>query len=356
MIKPLTSLRFIFALMVFFSHLGLLFDDLDSNFLKDSMAKYIYMPEGYIGVSFFFILSGFVLSYSYKERIINGEVSFKNFMIARFARIYPLHVVTLLFAFLMSVFYVEDIFLFIQKTIVNLFLVQSFVPSRSFYFSFNGVSWSISNEMFFYFLLPFLLIFISKAIKNVKIITATLFIPILILFLFKDSSNSYWIFNINPFFRLFDFIIGILLYEVFNKFMKVNLSRYLFSLIELGAIIVFILFFLFRQNIHQSYLYSVYYWIPMSIIIFVFAFQKGVISSILSHRFLIYLGEISFAFYMIHQLVIKVFWAINLKLNLVTNGYLLIALAFLLSLIGAGVANKIIEKPLNHFFRNKYIK
>src|ERR1700739_1236064 len=96
MIKPLTSLRFLFALMVFLSHL---------QFVQDKTLAKVYVDffkEGRLGVSFFFILSGFILSLTYKQKITAGTVSKKEFWVARFARIYPLHIITFLVSIYIS--------------------------------------------------------------------------------------------------------------------------------------------------------------------------------------------------------------------------------------------------------------
>src|SRR5690606_40786963 len=50
--------------------------------------------EGFLGVSFFFILSGFILSYNYKEKFLIGNISKKEFYISRLARVYPVHIAT----------------------------------------------------------------------------------------------------------------------------------------------------------------------------------------------------------------------------------------------------------------------
>lgn len=88
MIDTLTSLRFIFALMVFGAHCYVIDDFFDAHFFK----------EGFVGVSFFFVLSGFILSYNYREKLLERRISRRTFWVARIARIYPLHWLTLFVA------------------------------------------------------------------------------------------------------------------------------------------------------------------------------------------------------------------------------------------------------------------
>lgn len=88
MIDTLTSLRLIFALMVFGAHCYVVDDFFDVHFFK----------EGFVGVSFFFVLSGFIIAYNYQEKLQTGEVSRRTFWVARIARVYPLHWLTLCIA------------------------------------------------------------------------------------------------------------------------------------------------------------------------------------------------------------------------------------------------------------------
>ena len=113
MIKPLTSLRFFFALMVFLSHIGFLYGiDKQSQVDLDFFAKeFIAFKEGYLGVSFFFILSGFILTYNYSEKFKNKAITYKDYMRARFFRIVPLHWLTLLISIVLSIL----IFIVIMK-------------------------------------------------------------------------------------------------------------------------------------------------------------------------------------------------------------------------------------------------
>jgi len=159
MIQSLNALRFIFALMVFMSHLITIIPK--ENCFWNALYGQI-LREGYIGVSFFFILSGYILAYRYSEAIADGSFSFRTFLNRRLARILPMYYVGLLVALPISFpeFMDGNRVFYAKKLISNLFLVQSLVPISDYYFSFNGVSWSVSTELFFYLCFPLLVRFL----------------------------------------------------------------------------------------------------------------------------------------------------------------------------------------------------
>lgn len=134
---PLTSLRFVAAAMILFHHSALL-GVTPSTLPLDQ------------GVSFFFVLSGFILAYRYPSLSTWAEV--KRFLAFRIIRIFPAHAVTA----------VAMIFIFSApvdfKLIPNLLMVHGWIPIWPYYFSYNSVSWSISTEFFFYLAFPVLII------------------------------------------------------------------------------------------------------------------------------------------------------------------------------------------------------
>ncbi len=352
MIKPLTSLRFFFAFMVFLHHYVI-------------AGKPIF-AEGYIGVSFFFILSGFILSYSYKERLSSGKVSKGGFWIARFARIYPLHLLTLLVAIVL-------LHPQIQAIGANLFLVQSFIPERTIYFSCNSVSWSISDEMFFYLLFPVILFLFSKAAPRIKI---GCFAGILILYfalvLTTPDTYHHALFYVNPLFRLLDFVIGILLFETWEKIHPLSPKNGyspspFFSRVAVATVIEMLAIGLLAFCISQAdtipdvYRYGSYYWIPMALIIYIFAQPgegrpRGYISRLLSWKPLVICGEISFGFYMIHQLAIQISNAAFAKMGLVPGELSRFILIFGLILTASVLSFHFFETPVNRWIKKQYQK
>nr|WP_314266237.1 acyltransferase [uncultured Moellerella sp.] len=156
-ILPLTSIRFFAAIFVLFSHL--------SYFSATSLSVF-YVKEGFIGVTLFFILSGFVLAYSYEDRFKKKKTTIFSFYSARIARIYPLHILTLILALPFFLINSPDFL----SLLSNVFLLQAFIPNDSYYFSLNAPSWSISVEMLFYLLFPLLIRFKASFLISITII------------------------------------------------------------------------------------------------------------------------------------------------------------------------------------------
>lgn len=341
MLNSLTSFRFIAALMVFIFHLGIL-------------KQY---QLGSAGVQFFFVLSGFILAYNYHSKLTNlSKEKIKKFYRARFSKIYPVHVLTFLIASPLVILYFKPDGLYFIKlafmSAVNLLLIQTFIPIQSTYFNFNGVSWTLSVEAIFYLTFPFLIWTFTKLKINKHIFKTCLFLFIIWLTLFIlnmriDESDHFkvWLMHIFPFVRLFEFSTGIILGMIFaNRPMK-NLNKKMFNLLELFAVLLFLIFLLISVRFDTGLVRGVYFVPIWCILIYTFAHEVGILSKLLSSKVLVYLGEISFSFYMIHQLVIRYFEF--LKLNSIVNFLICLVLSLLLS----AVIYRFYEEPLRKRLR-----
>lgn len=358
MLKPLTSLRFVFAFMVFLVHITYS----TSTIKVDPIIKWLsdnIFKEGSVGVGFFFTLSGFILAYNYKNKFSNITTTKKRFWIHRFARIYPLHLLTLYLSFpMMYMLYPNShVSEFLKPFFLNLFLLHSWIFPRidNFYWGFNSVSWSISDEMFFYLTFPFIIQLFSKQKKIIYIIVIAmcLMLPLTITYGQNNGVHGIW-FYFFPLFRIIDFLLGILLYEIYLNLKKNNkiLLKYA-TVLELLTVSIFILFFSFHNAIPLAYRYSCYYWLPIALIILIFSFQGGDISKLLSGKYFIYLGEISYSFYMLHILVIYYFSQLNNSYRLFENYYLFNILLLVFSIFISAVSFEIIEKPFNKYIIRK---
>lgn len=347
MLNSLTSLRFFFAFAVFLSHLTFVKTDLVwYNWIKNNV-----FFEGYLGVGFFFILSGFVLALNYEKKFIeNPDFSKKKFYIARVARIYPLHVLTFIIMLPFVVINVWQGYFHWDIASANLLLLQSYIPIKDFYFSINNVSWSISTEFFFYLMFPFFVIWLYKFPKLKYILL--LIIPVIIFaepYFKTDMKLEKGIFYISPIVRSFDFILGIVTCQIYRKLKdsKINFSQG--TIIELGSLLLLAIFFYFHNDVARAFRYGIYYWLPMVAIILVFALQKGYISKILQHKTLVYLGEISFAFYMVHMIVIKYGNQYLPKIN----DFSKIGLYFIVALIFSALIFEYFEKPVAKWIKQR---
>jgi len=148
-IRPLTSLRFFAAVwVILYTYWPALAGAIPLGVIE----------KGYLGVDLFFILSGFILSHVYLTPLGEGRFQYGSFIVNRLARIYPLHIATLLFAVLLwAAATLKG--MSVDKNLVNwqalpahLFLVQAWglAPAAAF----NHPSWSISAEWFAYLLFP----------------------------------------------------------------------------------------------------------------------------------------------------------------------------------------------------------
>lgn len=105
MIKSLNSLRFVFAFMIFLHHFSI-------------GGSSVFREGGNLSVTFFFILSGFVLAYSYGDNIFRKQVSYKEFIYKRINRLFPLHIFGFVIALILYVSLV-----FVGKSLSTRFLL-----------------------------------------------------------------------------------------------------------------------------------------------------------------------------------------------------------------------------------------
>jgi peptidoglycan/LPS O-acetylase OafA/YrhL len=162
-LPALTSLRFFAAFHVALFHMKEIGVLTRPRWLVD------FAGIGYTGVSFFFVLSGFILVYTYSDR----EVSLRDFWQTRFARIYPAYLFSLLLMFpffywgahMMHIeFFAYAEHHFVLACVLVLLLLQAWVPPAAL--AWNSVAWSLSVEAFFYAVFPFALNRFGKLSRN----------------------------------------------------------------------------------------------------------------------------------------------------------------------------------------------
>jgi len=149
-LRALTSLRFFAALWVILFHY---WPDLTGSLVRPA-----FIDKGYLGVDLFFILSGFILCHVYRAAVEEGRFDYTQFLWNRLARVYPLHLATLVgmgvmaFSAMRLGFKVDPNILVWSSLPANLSLTQAWglAPTASW----NHPSWSISAEWFAYLTFP----------------------------------------------------------------------------------------------------------------------------------------------------------------------------------------------------------
>ena len=351
-IQALTGIRFVAALGVFIHHM---LGRLGITYFNDAFG------DG--GVTFFFVLSGFILTYAYSDRL-TGSGDVRRFYFARWARIWPLHIVTLLFYVffffkLSYIFKTADPF---RKLILNALLLQSWVPNYSWIFAYNGVSWSISTEAFFYLMFPLLVIKRGQFWIKYLILTIAIAGYILTVNAYADEINKTgWasvapLIHCFPFVRLFEFMTGIAIGYVFLAKPNLVTSKRNFwkdSLIEFAAIGLMMAYYFwqysFARNFELPQVFDVVLWkispvMCYAFLVFLFAYTRGIVAQFMGSRVMVYLGKISFTFYMIHFFIITVLSEYSLApLPQLYGGLMFVA--FTLSISSASLLYHFVELP-----------
>jgi len=113
------------------------------------------IDNGYTAVSFFLLLSGFILAYNYSDRARAGQLVHWKFWVARFSRLYPIYLVALLLSYqmLQAEYHVRTHAEFVHGVVLTPLLLQGWVPNLATFW--NTPAWTMSTEAFFYLIFPF---------------------------------------------------------------------------------------------------------------------------------------------------------------------------------------------------------
>ncbi len=316
-LDSLTSLRFFAAAMIVFHH--------TISYGLFGLSE----PEGTAsiwgqGVSFFFVLSGFILAHVYPELKTWPEI--RKFWLARFARVWP----ALAFSFIVA-YWLLSLEWNTPIALSNLLMVNAWIPDRNYYFSYNAPSWSISTELFFYITFPLVIKnWNENWLKKIKI---HLFILMFMFFIsntlqsgifgtFDTGFSMTGLLYISPATRVFEFAFGVLLANVWRKRNgRIKWGKSNATVNEIGAILIVALsmyfFPMLGQSINLAFNEKAFsYWLSFAgsmfsfgLLIYVMAVGRGNISALLSHQTFVLLGEISFSLYLLHQIILRYYHA-----------------------------------------------
>lgn len=287
-VNKLDGLRGIFSLLVVLFHLN-------KNNAPLFVVDNFFVRESYIFVDFFFILSGYVISLSYNDRI-NTQNDFITFIKKRIIRLYPL----LLFSTLMYWYFVHPIFN--EKNILlalDTLLFTNATPILGSGIGMNYPSWSISSELISYLGFGMVSLFVMKSNK-----TKTIGMLTLICFIILGFQHNYFATGDYGFIRgLSCFNLGYLVFIAAKKQYKIhNNWEWLIPI----CIIALMYFHFTIATTNQIIQFLVQLLIPFTFAasIFVLINTNGALSKLIQRKPFLFLGKISYSIYLNHAFVI----------------------------------------------------
>ena len=294
-LPSLTGLRWVAAFLVFVFHV--------SGWGVAGSQWWNFGQFGFVGVSFFFVLSGVVLTWSGRP----GQ-SRRDFYWRRFARIYPSHAVTAVIAIVLYL-YVMPPHKDLWAGLVALALLHAWVPSPGVYSAANGVSWSLSCEAFFYALFPG----ISRGLSGLSrrrrtAVTAGVLAvcsTAAILTSFAANGRYDTAGYMSPPIRIGEFVLGIALGLTLREGWVPRVRPALAWAATTVAVLASLGAGALRGWPVPRGLADVLTVGPLALVLVAYAGRDLTgRTSVMARPWAIYLGKLSFAFYLVHQLVL----------------------------------------------------
>jgi len=331
-LPALTGLRFLLALWVILDHLtgpGMM---LDASARALPYPVYALIRGGYLAVTTFFVLSGFVLARSYADTRWNGR-SLLRYGVGRLARVYPVYVLSLL---MVAPFILADTApRKVPLVAAHGLLIQGWLGHLPV--SWNTPAWSLSCEMFFYLLFPLAAVWMQGAgwRKTLAVAAAACCLT----HLMWDIGISD---EIKPLIHMADFLMGIAAscaYDLLLRSPRRPAGAWLYVPgMALGAALIAYPAVLPSPIDLNSALR------PLNALLLVgFALGGGAAARVLSTRVAVYLGKSSYAMYILH---VPLLWWYS-RWTHQFSGPLYIGAVIAASLL----VYRFVEEPANRYLR-----
>ncbi|MDR5809532.1 acyltransferase [Caballeronia sp. LZ019] len=314
-LPALTSIRFIAALTVVLSHFS------ERGLLNLPKSVFDFMDGGRSAVSMFFVLSGFILAYTYRSQI--GSTGSRPFYVARFARIYPVillglvlcvpTVAVLLYTHdteRMADFFTlkEHVPLALALSLVaQIVLISAWFPFAAINQPWNGPSESVACEAFFYAMFPWILSKLNAVgIRAILAICAVVWlaqgVADYVLLSHVNVARSAFLVFMFPVLRIPEFILGMGAAFVFQSSREHSAPSQMKAMAMVTlALAGLAVFGVWQPATFPKYFPVFYLQAPFfALLILGLALLEGPVFGILNARWLVRLGEASYSLYLVH--------------------------------------------------------
>jgi peptidoglycan/LPS O-acetylase OafA/YrhL len=356
-LPALTGLRFVAALYVVVYHA------LRSTLVDDPSAPAQFLAQGPVAVSVFFVLSGFVLTWAYGE---SGVVLARRpFVVARLARLVPVYLLSLLLVVPIGLVartrgLVDDPLGPLSLLLVSTGL-QAFVPQAAL--RWNPPAWSLSCELFFYALFPWLLGALRRASSRTLAVATALSwcagVAITVTYLVVDPDHlgvprivdeATWlhVVKFHPFVRLPEFFMGVVAGCLFLRGVRVPAAGG-FGSIALAVLLPMLLpwpSFFWHNGVLSPLFAAMVLWLADGS-------NQSLLARTLSSTVFLRLGQASYALYLLHVPVLMWCMAI-LRVRELSPAPALAACALCIPL--SVVVERVVERPLRAWLTDRLSK
>jgi peptidoglycan/LPS O-acetylase OafA/YrhL len=320
-LHALTGLRFVAALQVVVFHCTPWATWQTPPFVRNVAGS------GYVAVSLFFVLSGFILTYAHEATGTPGKnvesLDRKRFYLSRFARIYPAYAFALALVapfYFVHTFRIDGVATLIGQSVPVATLLQAWLPSAAM--AWNPPGWSLSAEAFFYAVFPFVASVIVAARPRKAIVIGVVCYALSFLFplaylriapdgpiLLSHESMAFWlnVLRYNPLVRLPEFVLGIVVARFYLAARETAPNRMVAPVASVLAVALVALVLVNAQRVPYPVLHNGLLAPVFAVLIVSLTAGRGPIAAFLATRPLVALGEASYSLYLLH-VPLLIYW------------------------------------------------
>ena len=317
------------------------------------------LPGGFLGVDIFFVISGYLItSLIIKEITTTKNFSFINFYIRRARRILPVMLFTILLTIITSYFFLLPSE---YKSLINSSFFAIFFTSN-FYFNFLDQNywtslastkpllnlWSLSLEEQYYFLFPIFFFIFFNYFRRI-LLAFCIFVFIISFFIsinnsIDNSSSSFYLLHA----RIWEFIPGSII-AIYQNNIKLYLNNIYKNIFISFGIFFFFISILFYGKLNINIIYYNLLAVSGTCLLIIFLSPGNFFFKILSNKFLVFIGLISFSLYLVHYPLIVIYRSFYYQFNYANHSLFEEIIIVLLLFIISIASYFFIEKR----FRNK---
>ena len=282
--------------------------------------------------------------------------SYGQYLSRRCIKFYPLHWLCI-FA-IMPLAFLSFSWMDIPKLFLNAVLLQTWIPIKEVYFSFNAVSWYLADTMFFAIVFPLIFKWLSNASSKGRVALATaLAVIYVIVALLIPEEKYHAVLYISPYMRLMDFVLGIYLALGYMKLRErpVRNRNRVLNQIVVALLIVFLVVESCLLS-ETATLFAPVYWFPVALLIVIASLSErmeGVGQKWLENRLLQCLGELSFTIFMVHQIILRYTTVVFDKILHFENDIIYVVFTLSTTIVVSIVVDKYILKPITQWLTKR---